>query len=94
MSNSRKIKDQKVHALLGGSERRALCSKKKVKNATSEADEVTCLACGKAALRAVQDAMAAQAQAAAVEGSSRQESVLASGMPPRWWEASQTEKQL
>lgn len=87
MSNSKKIKDTKVHALLGGSDRRALCSKKKVKNVTSEADEVTCLACGKAALRTVQDALGAQAQAAGVEGSSRQEAALAGGRPPHWTEA-------
>jgi hypothetical protein len=72
-----------VHMRYLGS-KRWLCSPKRKGNTTSDPSKVTCLPCGRAAHRAVQELEAVQAQR---EAAGRQEAALAGGRPPHWTEA-------
>lgn len=78
MSNSRRIKDKKVHASYQGSGFR-LCNVRKRGSTSSVAEEITCEACGQAARRLM--------KALDAEHHKRQEAALAAKQPSHWWEA-------
>lgn len=81
------MKTKTIHAKRNGT-KRPLCEKRQGKT-TDVASEVTCLGCGKAALRAVKAAAAAadsSATAAPDAPEARQLNALARMQAPRWWE--------
>lgn len=87
MSNKRRLgRDRTVHAVLVNTLNRALCTRSKTRRVTDDPMLVTCEACGKAAVAALerlqQEAEAQDRQLAA----SRQEAALAANAPLRWWE--------
>lgn len=86
MGNRKKLKkDRLVHALLAGSESKALCSKRTTERVTTDPEEVTCQACPRVAAEALESATL-EAEARLQE---RQRSALAPLSQPRWWESQQ-----
>jgi len=78
------MKTKVVHASRQGT-KRPLCEKRQGK-VSSDPAAVTCVACGRTALRLVEAAAKEAAEKHATSLHGRQEAALASAQPPRWWE--------